>query len=170
MQSFSTEYILQLGVWSSSKIESELGLRQNQMVIKMDVLTTSDCCSEPYLGLSDIRSAATNQIYLLLRADLNCNGLLCVRIKTAGLSQQCGKAINSKWGTDKEIHQTMMPNKSINKSKSKQRNPQKWWQASVVTFLSVHCQTSIILLCDWQGLVLEMLFHQKNQNFLRNIG
>ena len=88
----------QLGVGSSisSKIESELGLRQNQMVIKMDVLTTSDYCCEPYLGLSDIRSAATNQIYLLLRADLNCNGLLCVRIKTAGLSQQCGKAINSK--------------------------------------------------------------------------
>ena len=125
MQSFSTEYILQLGVWSSSKIESELGLRQNQMVIKMDVLTTSDCCSEPYLGLSDIRSAATNQIYLLLRADLNCNGLLCVRIKTAGLSQQCGKAINSKWGTDKEIHQTMMPKKSINKKQEQTKKSTK---------------------------------------------
>ena len=53
----------------SCKIESKLGLRQNKIVIKMDVQTRSSCC-EAYLGLSDISSPATNQIYLLLRAHL----------------------------------------------------------------------------------------------------
>ena len=136
MQSFSTEYILQLGVWSSSKIESKLGLRQNQMVIKMDVLTTSDYCCEPYLGLSDIRSAATNQIYLLLRADLNCNGLLCVRIKTAGLSQQCCKG-------NKLQMRHRQRNPSNNDAKEIHQQKQEQTKKSTKMMASISCNFSL---------------------------
>ena len=124
---------------------------------KMDVQTTA---------VNRILAYQTSEVLLPAKYiccwDLNSSGLLCVRIKsglwrqTVGLSNNAVKAINSRWGTDKEIHQTMMSKKSINKIKSKQRNSQKWWEASVVIFLSVNCHTSTAL-CDWQGLVLKMI-------------